>query len=366
MPKHKFIATILLLLSAMHHAAADEPTDSLPLLEGGWVKQLMAAKFDINDPRINYPKFPKFCVDAYNWINTYDPSYVIDNGKNWKATLYSYNWNQSFNYVFDQFSRDLHGINIVTTPNSDVGVSIDYLAFGLSYAWNVNQWFTGNKSPRSTFNLSINCARFCLEYLYQESEGDAIIRRFGRYNDGHKIAMSFDGISIKQTTVQGYYFLNNKRYSQAAAYAFSKYQLRSAGSAILGLSYGRRDINLDFSTLPFDMLEAMPMPLKHHFQYDNYNLLFGYGYNVVLHKKWLLNITGLPSIGYRHSYLQNYNHNTRQMMSTNVTARGALVFNHGPIFLSMNARSDAAFLFNTDYSFFNTVQTVNLIAGVLF
>ncbi len=366
MPKPKLLALLLLLFSALHLAAAESP-DSLPPLEGGWVKQLIATKFDYNDPRINFPKFPRFCVDAYNWVNTYDSAYVIDNGKNWKATLYSYNWNQSFNYVFDQFHHDLGRINIITTPNSDVGVSLDFLAFGFSYAWNVNQWFTGNKSPRSTFNLSLNCARFCLEYLHQESKGDAKIIRFGGYNEGQRIFVPFDGISIRQTTVQGYYFLNNKKYSQAAAYAFSKYQLRSAGSAIAGFSYGRRDINFDFSSLPVEMLSDMTeLPIKNHFQYDNYNLLFGYGYNFVLHKKLLLNLTALPSVGYRHSYLQNRHRNTRQMMATNLTARGALVYNYGPCFLSLNARSDAAFLFNTDYSFFNTVQTVNLIAGFLF
>ena len=81
---------------------------------------------------------------------------------------------------------------------------------------------------------------------------------FAKYNDGHSINVGLD--DVKQTRLNGnvFYFFNHRKYSHAAAYSYSKYQLRSAGSWVLGVSLIRTDIDIDFSSLPPDMLDALP------------------------------------------------------------------------------------------------------------
>lgn len=98
-----------------------EPVDSADFEQLPWYKQLMNNNFRINDPRIRYPKFPKFCVDVYNWgdrtFNTYDTTYVVGTGKNWKAMLRSYNWMQSYAIYFS----DKEHLRLISNPYSDLG-----------------------------------------------------------------------------------------------------------------------------------------------------------------------------------------------------------------------------------------------------
>ena len=59
--------------------------------------------------------------------------------------------------------------------------------------------------------------------------------------------------------------------------SYSKYQLRSAGSWVLGVSLIRTDIDIDFSSLPPDMLDALPPNAPRHYSlnYNDYCLLGG-------------------------------------------------------------------------------------------
>ena len=46
-----------------------------------WIKQIINNGFHIHDPAICYPKFPRFCLEVYNWgdrtFNSYDNNYVV-------------------------------------------------------------------------------------------------------------------------------------------------------------------------------------------------------------------------------------------------------------------------------------------------
>ena len=73
--------------------------DSIAFSRKPWYKQLLENGFRINDPQVNYPRFPRFLLSLYNWgdktFNSYDPEYVVGVGKNWKITTKSYNWMES-------------------------------------------------------------------------------------------------------------------------------------------------------------------------------------------------------------------------------------------------------------------------------
>ena len=92
------IILIILLFATLPVMSADLAAnscgarrDSSAFAELPWYKQLLANNFNINDQRIHYPKFAKFCVDVYNWgdrtFNTSDTTYVVGTGKNWKVML---------------------------------------------------------------------------------------------------------------------------------------------------------------------------------------------------------------------------------------------------------------------------------------
>ncbi|MDE6145282.1 MAG: DUF4421 domain-containing protein, partial [Muribaculaceae bacterium] len=218
------------------------PADSLAPLHGNWFQQLVRTGFQINDPRISYPRFPRFCLKVYNWgdrtFNSYDPAYVRSTGKNWKISVKSDNWNQSYRYVFNLF--DQNNVSVRSRVSSDLGISLNFMAVGISYTRALDELFYGKKNKRNSLDFSFTCSRFSVELLSQQTEGGAYIDRYGDYENGKFLHMPFDGLSQSQTSVTAFYFFNHNRYSQSAAYAYSKYQLRSAGSWIGGFRWAHR------------------------------------------------------------------------------------------------------------------------------
>lgn len=344
-------------------------SDSLPPLHGNWVQQLFQTNFHVNDPRIDYPRFPRFCLKVYNWgdkaFNSYDPDYVCSTGKNWKFLVKCDGWNQSYRYVFDLFNRD--NVSVRSAANVDLGMTLQFMAVGLTYTRAMDESIYGKKSKRNTFEFSFTCSRFSVEALSQKTEGSAYIEQFGNYNDGKWLRMPFEGLTAELTSLTGFYFFNHSRYSQSAAYAYSKYQLRSAGSWLGGLRWAHRKVIMDFSDLPDDMKEANPeFPLISTFDYNEYSLLGGYAYNWVINKHFLFNITAMPCVGYRKSELHSENRQRRELISANLLGRTSLTYNNGMLFIGIIGKFTGGFILNKTYSFFNSTQSGTAIVGLRF
>lgn len=374
----KFLVVLLFFCSAiwLHAEYMDSDTidrtaryDSLAPLHGNWFQQLMQTNFHINDPRINYPRFPKFCLKVYNWgdktFNSYDPDYVRATGKNWKFLVKCDAWNQSFHYVFDLFNRD--NVEVRSKANVDLGLTLQFMAVGLTYTRAMDKSIYGKKNKRNTFEFSFTCSRFSLEALSRKTEGGAYIDRYGSYGEGRWLHMPFEGLETSTTSLTGYYFFNHKRYSQSAAYAYSKYQLRNAGSWLGGLQWAHRRVIMDFSDLPDEMKESNPeFPMINTFDYHEYALLGGYAYNWVINKHFLFNITVMPCIGYRKSELHSEHRLRRELISTNVLGRTSLTYNNGMLFVGIVGKFNGGFILNSHYSLFNSTQTGNAIVGIRF
>lgn len=347
-------------------------TDTLKPLHGNWVQQMIQTGFHINDPRIKYPRFPRFCLGVYNWgnrlFNTFDPEYVVGTGKNWKASVNSFTWSQSYSYVIEAFSDK--NILLQGQTNSDLGFSVNFMAVGISYNWDVNHWATGKKNPRSTFNFTFNCSRFIIELTKQHTEGNVRIRRFGTYSDGARINVPLDNCSSDMLSVSGYYYFNNFKYSHAAPYVFTRFQLRSAGTWLAGFKVSRKKFFFDFTDLPVEMKEGAMSLFENdfisRFDFREYDLSGGYAYNWVFHPKWVLNATALVGCGLRHSKIIDRQDSMRESVNLNLYARSALTYNHRAMFCSVSARFDGGLVFNSRYSFFNTSQSVTANIGFRF
>lgn len=360
---------LLLLLVIPFLVVAENETDSLPPLKGNWVQQLIATRGHINDPRINYPKFPKFCVKVYNWgdktFNSYDPNYVVGTGKNWKASITSYNWFHNYNYIFQAMGQD--NVSIRSNFYSDIGLNLSFMAVGISYTRNVRGMVGADRSPSNAFNFNFTCSRIYAEINRQKTHGNSFIDRFGQYKDGQEINVPFSGIHEETTSGMAYYIFNNKHYSRAAAYCYSKIQLRSAGSWMAGIRLDHQRVITDFTELPPAMLQYVPMlPLLNTFDSWDYEILGGYGYSFVLPHSWLLNFTALPSLGWRHSAINSTEPKARELMATNLRGRTSLTYNHNYLYLSLVGKYDGGFIFNKRYTFYNGTQSASFILGFRF
>lgn len=306
---------------------------------GYWWRAMKHGKVDFNDSTMGYPKFVMFCYRTYVWgdhaFNSYDSAWVKPTGKNWKLILKSDNWVDSY------IGHPVKNVNQIMNSNlvSNIGLSLSFMAVSVGYSVSVSNLIHGGKVSNKV-DFSFTCARFTADAYYWENNNEInITYRIKGQGDGlHKLKQP--GISRKAMGLTAYYFFNNRRYAQAAAYCFSKYQKRSAGSWLAGFSLQHFDVKFD--------VEQMSEAIRAYFPtqadaprtlYNDYCLLFGYGYNWVLGSKWLVNFTGTPYVGYRYNHFHNED-NMPSALSINMRARIGAVYNHKQYFVGLQSIAD--------------------------
>lgn len=362
------------MLAAATLLSASETGDTLvtvipaekPVAMKNWLEELKKGKLDLKDSTVHYPKFMKFCVDTYNWadrtFNSYDSTYVVGTGRRWKAILKSDNWADS--YAF-QFSKT--PIRMLSNIYCNVGAYVSYMAVSVGYSFDFGNIIGNRPANHRNWEFNFNCARFSIDAYYQKNEDGTTIRRFGAYDGGKWISHEFPDLKLRCYGIDGYYFFNNKKYSQGAAYNFSKYQKKSAGSLIVGLTASHYDINMDFSKLPEEMLQYLPTDQRiYNFNYNDYCFLVGYGYNAVMGKHWLFNITALPSIGFKRSQGEATVDGDRYRFSMNIKGKLSFVYNTGDFFAGLIGKFDGHWYMSREYQFFNSIESLSLNVGVRF
>lgn len=347
-------------------AAETAPCDSLPHSSTRWIRQLINNGFHIHDSTVCYPAFPRFALNVYNWgdktFNSYDTTYVVGTGKNWKLQGKGYGWIETQTMLFPKNSF----ISMHSNLFSDAGAYLSFMAVSIGYMWNMDRLFD-HDTNRRTFNFDFTCSRFFINYSKVSSEGGMILTRFGDYNDGKNLHYDFDDVSITTTNLDAYYIFNHYKYSHAAAYTFSKYQLRTSGTAIAGLNFGEQNIHMDFANLPPPMLEALPLDNPNYrFHYFDIALLGGYARNWVLKpRKWLINMTLMGALGYKHTY-EDATDGVRNMIANSYRLSLCCTYNHNALFASAQLRSHGSLYYNSTFTHFSTFSSLTLIVGMRF
>lgn len=342
------------------------PDEKVQMESRNWWYLFKNGELAMNDTTVEWPRFLGFCVDVYNWgdrvFSTTDTAYVVGTGKRWRARLINDNWNDSY-YI--QFPEKLNSI-MTGAMHVLAGASIQYMAVSYSYLFDLTHLIGGGPINYKKHEFSFNCARFAAEGYYYENTGGAYIRTFGNYNNRKFFKMEFPGIQMTNFGIDAYYFFNGYKYSQAAAYGFSKIQKKSQGSIMGGFSYCNQDIKVDFSRLP-DVLKPFVenFDSQYRFHYHDYNLLIGYGFNCVLSPHWLFNITAIPGIGFNHCY-EDSQEASATLFSLNVQGMTSFTYNNGNWFAGLQGKFRGYWYNSKNYALFSTVQSIVLSGGFRF
>lgn len=331
-----------------------------------WWYLLKKGRFNINDTTIVYPKFLKFCVDVYHWgdkfFNTFDTDYVEGTGYRWKARLVNEDWGDSYALRFKKTGTHMR---MLSDFNVNLGAYIQYMAVSVGYSADLNSIFRGKKNDHSRFQTNFTCALFNFDLSYIKNSSTKI-RQFIGYNDNHLINSDFPGVTAKNFNISLYYFINNKKYSQGAAYNFSRYQRKSAGSFMVGFAYNNLDITMDFNTLAEELKPFFKFPTDYlHLHYFSYCALVGYGYNWVFHPKWLFNITVMPSVGFNRCY-EDSSDGKGYQLALNIDGKSSVTFNHKLMFASLIGKITGNWYTSSNLSLFNAVEYLSLTVGVRF
>ena len=331
-----------------------------------WKRQLRSGKLDLNDESIVYPSFLQMCVNIYRWgdrtFNSYDPDYVVGTGKRCKALVKNEEWMDSYAMRFP----GKKSLSMISNVSINFGAYVSYMALSVGYSGEVNRLFDGRGTGQRKLEFQFTCALLAADGYWVKNTGGTNIKRFGDYNGGQWVNEAFPGLVRESYGADIYYFFNHRKYSQGAAYSFSKLQKRSAGSMIAGLTISHQNVGLDFAKLPAGMEVELPDDRTvYRFKYNDYCFLLGYGYNWVFKPNWLFNISVLPSIGYKHCFRDNID-GYDDIFSVNIKGKMGLVHNHKKFFYGMCLKLDGHWYKSSNYSFFNSVESMSLIVGYRF
>ena len=247
-----------------------------------WKRQLRSGKLDLNDESIVYPSFLQMCVNIYRWgdrtFNSYDPDYVVGTGKRCKALVKNEEWMDSYAMRFP----GKKSLSMISNVSINFGAYVSYMALSVGYSGEVNRLFDGRGTGQRKLEFQFTCALLAADGYWVKNTGGTNIKRFGDYNGGQWVNEAFPGLVRESYGADIYYFFNHRKYSQGAAYSFSKLQKRSAGSMIAGLTISHQNVGLDFAKLPAGMEVELPDERTvYKFKYNDICFLLGYGYNWV-------------------------------------------------------------------------------------
>jgi len=327
-----------------------------------WWRAMKHGKVNFNDSTMRYPKFLKFCYNVYKWgdktFNSYDTAYVVSTGKNWKLTLKNHNW---FDNLSGGDGKD-HGI-FTSGMASDIGVTLSFMAVSVGYSLDVDR-LTGAKGTSQRMEFSFTCARFTAEAHKTIHSG--CLRSRVKLDDGdwHR-GDKLNGLRRETMGVSATYFFNNRKYARAAAYCFSKFQRRSAGSALAGFSIVNYDFKFDLDALTEQQAEEIQQIGISHVRYTDYCLTGGYAHNWVLSPKFLLNATGLVGAGVKHI------HSTAGYPSENsgalkMVGKLSLTFNQKRYFASLQGDVGTSMYITGDRHFGYTLANLIAVVGIRF
>lgn len=325
--------------------------------------QSRAISFSL-DSISSWGKFPRFCVNTYRWgdkfFNSYDSTYVAGTGTKFNVKLTKDSWLNAHYLNLGENQR----MDMRSDPSTSVGLYLTYLAVSIGYDVNISKVFGSREHARTRFHYGFNSARFSCEFFTESNKSGNTIKRIGSQKD---LDIPFSGVNIDSWGMDAYYFFNNKRYSQAAAFNFSKIQRRSQGSFCVGLSVYSMKYDFDFSQLSPEMSQFLPLNWENaHYQVKttNYSLRVGYGYNWVVGRNWVVCGSLSSTFGIRRGFVNS--NRSKFDFGGYKHVQASAVWNHRRWFLGAVLQADIALFSDHNSNLMSANLSVSTSIGYRF
>ncbi len=306
-------------------------------------------------------KFPNFCIKTYRWgdkfFNGYDSTYVKGTGYKMNVKLRTNSWFDNNHFLVD-WNHPL----IMRSPSvNTIGFDVTYLAVSIGYDFNINKFFGGADRRKSKFNFDFTCALFTASLYSIKNDVGMNIRRIG---DIKHLNVPFSGVNTSSWGVDAVYFFNHKRFSYAAAFSFSRLQLRSQGSFFIGLSYNNRDLKFDFTQFPTELASHLPdvwKDAKVQVKEQTYGIKGGYAYNWVPNKHITVGVSEalIPSLSHGEQTSVEPGESFRIYNRLNL----ACVWNNNRWFAGIVGKSDVAIVHDSKNILANSLYSVEIKVG---
>ncbi len=313
--------------------------------------------------------FPRFVINTYKWgdgfFNGYDTAYVVGTGYKFNVKAKSDSWVNTYQFYLPNNVK----MSMRSDPSTSIGAYLTYLAVSAGYDKNVSRFFgSSNEKAREQFSFGFSCMLFSFNMQFTKNTGGVTINKFGSRGHVIKPDLNFNGLESTIFGFDTYYFFNHKKYSQAAAFNFSRIQVKSQGSWFAGVTFYNQNFNFNFADLPDYMRKALPDT------WDNYSyvantknigLKVGYGYNFVFHPNWLFAVSESPSLGLKIGKVNSLQKSTTTPNFSN-RFRMSIVWNKGQWFAGMVGDINTAIVTDDTAAFENSLFTGDISFGYRF
>lgn len=250
-----------------------------------------------------------------------------------------------------------------------MGLWLTYMAVSVGYDVNVSKIFNPSQGARKRFDFQFNCMLFAAEYYSIDNTVGMTISRMGYPDSMKRVRIDFDGFHSNSWGLNLYYFFNHKHYSQAAAFHYSKIQVKSAGSLYAGFAYWQQKYDMDFT----GVMEALGMPpslseWENHYRVSNknYAIKIGYAYNWVFHPGWCVGISEAPTIGIRDGYI-NMPQEQKTSFSLSNRFRASLIYNRNKRwFFGIVGNVDTGLVYDKQHTLLSNNFSLEASAGFRF
>lgn len=321
------------------------------------------------DSIASWGKFPRFCVNTYRWgdrfFNGYDSTYVQGSGHRLNIKAKADSWMDVYDFRF----KDHYKLSFENHPSTSMGLWLTYMAVSVGYDVNVSKIFNPSQGARKRFDFQFNCMLFAAEYYSIDNTVGMTISRMGYPDRMKRVRIDFDGFHSNSWGLNLYYFFNHKHYSQAAAFHYSKIQVKSAGSLYAGFAYWQQKYDMDFT----GVMAALGMPPSlsewdNHYRVSNknYAIKIGYAYNWVFHKGWCVGISEAPTIGIRDGYI-NMPQEQKTSFSLSNRFRASLIYNRNKRwFFGIVGNVDTGLIYDKQHTLLSNNFSLEASAGFRF
>lgn len=279
-------------------------------------------------------------LTARYYKTPYDTNYVVR--PEGRLTL-KVRLNQSGNSIHAKGTiNDIYSKADLSTSNKTT-IAVAAIYRGISAGLAINPAKLGGFYKDYEMNLNYYSSRLSLDASYQRSttlSGD--IKR-----GDDKSRLESGDVTMKVLNVAGYYIFNHRRFSFPAAFTQSYIQRQSAGSWLVGFSYQGGSIKTT------DQLkEKNPDAPETRIYIGHFGIGGGYGYNLVLGKKWLIHLSTLPTfvVYNRNNFTVNGERKRAKHMRFNMlfNERVAAVYNFSPRYFAAVTLTVNNSLFDND------------------
>lgn len=267
----------------------------------------------------------------------------------------------------DKEENKWHDYAILSMPVIKAGINVSYRTLTVGWQTNVGRLFGDGSAKDMDYSASIYGTKFGGDFFYNVSERSKITRADNKPLTDRWL----DCFRVERLQGNIYYVFNHKRFAYPSAFTQSYIQLKSCGSLIAGASIDYKYVTLNEEGLPADIKSQNGLSrLPEYMRYGTVSLNFGYAYNWVIDRHWMIHGSLLPSIAlYKESKLRLIEGNGDMQMndlSFGGIVRMAALWQNGRRFAGISTVMYIHSLEVTPYQVYDMCVRARLFYGVRF